>query len=236
MSCNSFKSKPLQRAGSIQAFNFMTTTSALQIVYVLTNPAMPGLVKIGKTTQEEVDVRMKQLFSTGVPVPFDCAFACRVADSAAVERALHHAFGNARINPTREFFRIEPERVVSILKLLHVDDVTEQLEKSIESDATQADLQAAEQLKQSRRPRMDFFELGIPLGSVLIYRDGVAQATVHSARSVVFNGSECSLTMATRKVKGLAEDYPIQPAPFWTFNGKSVKELYEDFYAALDES
>ena len=26
----------------------------LSIVYVLTNPAMPGLVKIGKTSQEDV--------------------------------------------------------------------------------------------------------------------------------------------------------------------------------------
>lgn len=214
----------------------MSTTPSLQIVYVLTNPAMPGLVKIGKTTQEEVDLRMRQLFSTGVPVPFDCAFACRVPDASVVEKALHHAFGNARINPTREFFRIEPERVVSILRLLHVEEVTAQLEKSIESDATPADLQAAANLKQSRRPKMDFVELGIPIGSVLVYRDGVAQATVTNAKSVRFGEVECSLTMATRKVKGLPNDYPIQPAPYWTFNGTSVKELYEAFHAADEDS
>lgn len=59
-----------------------------QIDRFLTNPAMLGLVKIGKTTQLEVEDRMKQLFSTGVPVPFDCAFACQVKDAAEVERPL----------------------------------------------------------------------------------------------------------------------------------------------------
>ncbi|MDO5653697.1 MAG: GIY-YIG nuclease family protein [Brachymonas sp.] len=215
----------------------MQNSAALQIVYVLTNPAMPGLVKIGSTTQEEVDVRMKQLFSSGVPVPFDCVFACRVLDAMKVEKALHHAFGQMRINPTREFFRIEPERVISILKLLHtevVDDVTAQVERTIEAEATQADLQAAEHLKQARRPRMDYVQIGVPIGSVLVYEDGSAQATVQSTRTVLFDGKECSLTAATRKVRQLPEDYPLQPSPYWTYNGQTLKEIYEAFYAGQE--
>jgi hypothetical protein len=43
----------------------MTETPS-QIVYVLTNPAMLGLVKIGKTTQLEVEDRMNQLFGACV--------------------------------------------------------------------------------------------------------------------------------------------------------------------------
>jgi hypothetical protein len=42
------------------------TESPSQIVYVPTNPAMLGLVKIGKTTQLEVEDRMKRLFSACV--------------------------------------------------------------------------------------------------------------------------------------------------------------------------
>jgi len=45
------------------------------VVYVLTNPEIPGLVKIGKTSRGSVDVRLNELHSTGVPVPFQCAFA-----------------------------------------------------------------------------------------------------------------------------------------------------------------
>lgn len=152
-----------------------------------------------------------------------------------MEKALHHAFGQVRINPTREFFRIEPDRVVSILKLLHVEEVTDELEKSIEADATEADLQAGKELKHSRRPRMDFSELGIPIGSVLVYVDGDHQATVCGPKTVRFQGTECSLTMATRKVKGLSENYALQPTPYWTFNGSTLKEIYDSVYVVVDE-
>ena len=98
----------------------------------------------------------------------DCAFACQVKDASEVEKALHFAFGAGRVNPNREFFKIEPERVIAILKLLKVEDITSQIEQTIESDATPADKQSAQNLKDARRPRMNFHELSIPNGSVLI--------------------------------------------------------------------
>jgi hypothetical protein len=38
------------------------------IVYVLTNPAIPGMVKIGKTCRG-MAARLNELYSTGVPSP-----------------------------------------------------------------------------------------------------------------------------------------------------------------------
>src|SRR4051812_26836417 len=74
------------------------------IVYVLTNEAMPGLVKIGLTT-DSVEARLTTLSSaTGVPLPFECYFAAEVGDSVRVERILHQLFAESRINPRREFF------------------------------------------------------------------------------------------------------------------------------------
>ncbi len=207
-----------------------------QIVYVLTNPAMPGLVKIGKTTQLEVEDRMKQLYGTGVPVPFDCAFACQVKDANEVEKALHFAFGNGRINPNREFFRIEAERVIAVLKLLKVDDITTQFERQLEADVEAVDKQSAQNLKDTKRPRMNFHELGIPNGSILVSKDGQVQITVVGEKKVDFNGTICSLTPATRKLLGLPDDYPLQPSPHWTFNGKTVKEIYEAFHSAVEDA
>ena len=106
---------------------------SLGIIYVLTNPAMPGLVKIGKTNRGSVHARLSELYSTGVPVPFECAFAGRIADESKVEKAFHLAFGPYRINPKREFFEIEPEQAIALLELMVVEDVTPQLQQEADS-------------------------------------------------------------------------------------------------------
>ena len=75
------------------------------IVYVFTNEAMPGLIKIG-LTGDSIETRLTQLSSnTGVPLPFECYFAAAVADGARLERTLHQLFAEYRINPRREFFK-----------------------------------------------------------------------------------------------------------------------------------
>ena len=56
----------------------MAKDNHIGIVYVLSNRAMPGLVKIGMTTRPELDTRLKELYTTGVPVPFDVEYACEV--------------------------------------------------------------------------------------------------------------------------------------------------------------
>ena len=104
------------------------------IVYVLTNPAMPGLVKIGRTTNEIID-RLNGLNTTGVPLPFECSFACEVDDCKLVEDALHKAFYPNRINRKREFFKIDPDQAIVILRLFTKKDVTpavtEEINKSV---------------------------------------------------------------------------------------------------------
>ena len=51
-----------------------------EIVYILTNEAMPDMVKIG-ITSTTVEERMKSLQSTGVPLPFTCYYAAEVEDA-----------------------------------------------------------------------------------------------------------------------------------------------------------
>ena len=56
-----------------------------EIVYVLKNEAMPGLVKIG-CTQGDLATRGRSLFQTGVPLPFEVFYACEEEDGKFVEK------------------------------------------------------------------------------------------------------------------------------------------------------
>jgi hypothetical protein len=204
----------------------------LSIVYVLTNPAMPGLVKIGQTSAEDAAVRLGQLYTTGVPFPFHLEFAAKVNNPDEVERALHRAFSPSRVNPRREFFSIEPEQVIVLLKLLHVDEVTSELQQApAPTEVTAAEVSAGNEYQRRRRPNLNFDEMGIPLGSILHFKeDADSTAIVSSARKVKVgvDGEETSLTALTQSLLGT--ENAIQPSPYWTYNGRTLLDIYNETY------
>lgn len=196
------------------------------LIYILINPAMPGLVKIGKTSRKEVKQRMFELYTTGVPVPFECAHAARVNDPDQVEAALHTAFAPNRVNAKREFFKIEPAQAIAILKLLEVSDDTKEVAGEPEL-VDSASIEAAEALRK-KRPNMNFDEMGILQGSILVCNRNGEQVIVHSPRTILYKEQETSLTAATREILGL--EYNVAPGPYWTYNGRLLRDLYNETY------
>jgi len=82
-------------------------------VYVLVNPAMPGLVKVGFTSRPPNE-RLKELNSaTGVPAPFEMAGSVWSRNGMAVEAKVHRLLDAKRINRKREFFRCSPAEALA---------------------------------------------------------------------------------------------------------------------------
>jgi hypothetical protein len=207
----------------------------IQIIYVLTNSSMPGLVKIGKTSRSDVESRMRELYSTGVPVPYECYYACQVENASKVEKSLHLAFGDLRVNPNREFFKLSPDKVHAILQHLQINEVTIEINNEIDDETDKTDRESATRLyKETRRPTLRFDVIGIPVGAILKFRDEEHEVKVVSDRKVEHNGEEMSLSMVTRRLLGKADDYPIQPSPYWSFNGKTLFDIYDEFYSLDD--
>ena len=127
------------------------------IVYALTNPAMPGMVKIGMTNKDDVQRRMNELYDTGVPLPFECVIAKQIEgrEAAEIENALHIAFGPNRVNDSREFFGIEPEQVAILLQVMPGEDVTPRAVQQ-ESELAPADRDAVQ--RWSRTSEQEFME------------------------------------------------------------------------------
>ncbi len=214
------------------------STENYGIVYVLSNPAMPYLVKIGMTTRNEIDSRMRELFSTGVPFPFECEYACKVlaCDCGKIEKALHIAFHPYRVNANREFFKILPEQAIAILKLLdRGSDITSEVTAEINDDVTVSDKVAAQKFKQNRRPPLNFREMDIFVGSRLQFAkdEQNIEVEVYTDKKVLFNNQERSLTSVTQELLGL--DYNVQPTPYWTYNGKSLSDIYNETYTIEED-
>ena len=202
------------------------------IVYLLTNKAMPGLVKIGKTTRDNPQVRMDELYNhSGVPVPFHCVMAIQVEDPNGVERALHVAFGPNRFNPKREFFEIDPEQAVAALSLAEGENVTPTVNEG--NNAIPEEERSSSERLRRRRPNLNFREMGIEPGSVLEPITGEETATVVDERRVQFRDRVMYLTEATKEREGLT--YSVAPTGHWIYQGKNLGEIYKETYPLDDQ-
>lgn len=109
-------------------------------VYILSNAAMPGLVKIGRTTRS-VEGRAMELYQTGVPMPFVVEHSVLSPDCIALERTMHDMMPDLRVGAGREFFRCSMEDARDLLD----DAVIEQLRDFV-SDFTEAHVLCEEPL------------------------------------------------------------------------------------------
>ena len=76
-------------------------------VYILSNESQPGMYKIGYTSHEDVDQRVKQLSrSTSVATPFHLEWAFRCFNAERLEGEVHKKLQGHRISKDREFFAI----------------------------------------------------------------------------------------------------------------------------------
>ncbi len=78
------------------------------------NPAMPGVLKIGRT-RDQTKARARQLYSTGVPREFVVLWQELVHDSDDVEKEIHERFKASRVNPKREFFKVDAQEAIRTL-------------------------------------------------------------------------------------------------------------------------
>lgn len=193
------------------------------LVYILTNDYMPGVVKIGYTTQP-IENRLKELDKTGVPWPYKCYFAIETDRYKEIEQYAHNAFADYRIRDNREFFKVSPEMVVAALRIsgdqeIKVnDDAIDEFGKHVVSKHSQNYI----------KKRFDFKKYGIPEGAELTFtRNPYKKCTVVKGGNVSYNGTIYSLSkLALELMKELGYNWKyVQGPAFFSYEGTILTEL-----------
>jgi hypothetical protein len=188
----------------------------MEIVYILTNEAMPGYVKIG-FTNGSLDSRLKQLDRTGVPLPFEVYYACEVDNARNDERWIHEIFSDRRVRDNREFFKIDPERVVTALKRIQKREIN-----AVVVTATPVEQKEIEK-KKKIRSRFEFSKYGIPAGTDIYFsRDESNKAKVLKGNAIELNGEKTSLSTSAQKLLGY--NYPVAGTLYWMYDGETLDE------------
>ena len=93
--------------------------SSFGYIYVMVNPSLPNLVKIGKTTREPNERAKELSLATGVPTPFILVYYKPFKDCHLAETVIHHFFEEkgARVNGNREFFQVSTTEAIDIINL-----------------------------------------------------------------------------------------------------------------------
>ena len=184
-------------------------------IYIMTNPALKDMVKIGFAT--DVESRRKQLSTTALPYEYE-VYATYETSGKLEDKTLHRMIDNLnqelRVSSNREFFVMSPEEAYALLEAIATISGTHEKLKKVK---------VVEARKQKvRKPPVNFVKCGIPMGAELVFiEDPSVVAKVVSERKVEYNGEITSLSAISDQIKGYSTPGPS----FFTYNGKKVSDI-----------
>ena len=196
----------------------------MAIVYILTNESMPDTIKVGITGN--LDRRIRELDTTGTPLPFECYYAVEVENAAAIEKKIHEGLDDKRIRQNREFFNATPEQAKAILEIAEVmggKNVTPN-EDIVE---TPQDKQALD-IARKKRSKFNFGMVNIGPGTILEFvKDKTITCEVIDDSKIKFRGEVTSLSAsAVTVLHEMGYDWDKAHGPkFWMYQGKSLRDL-----------
>mgnify|MGYP003571253640 CR=1 FL=1 len=167
-----------------------------EYVYILTNPAMPDWVKVGKSNN--VLRRINDLNCTAVPLPFEC-FACLKvpADNVMnVERGLQTFLGYS-FQKEKEFFRTSPDRVLKYFETAQLLNPAYEIIKG-------EDLEDESQTDKEKSAATTFALLDLPVGSKLVYTmdSNVVCEVADKSNHVIYKGQKYTISGLAVKLCG----------------------------------
>ena len=183
-------------------------------IYIMTNPALQDMVKIGYATN--VEHRRKQLSTTALPYDYE-VYATYETEGNLEDKKLHKMIDNLnsdlRVSKSREFYIMSPEDAYELLEAIATISGTKKKLKKVKT---------TKEIKRER-PAIDFFKCGLKVGDELVYTDDPnVVVTVQTEHKVLYNDELTSLTAIVKELKGWKT---VAGPSFFTYKGEPLYEI-----------
>lgn len=189
-------------------------------IYIMTNPALKNMVKIGYAA--DVEARRKQLSTTALPYDYE-VYATYETSGNLEDKKLHRMIdqlnSDLRVSKNREFFVMSPDDAYELLEAIAtISGTKDKLKKAKASSGGPL-------AQQVKKPRIDFTKCGIPIGAKLVFtEDPAVTVTVVGARKVKYNDEITSLSAVAGALKSYKS---IQGPAYFTYNGELLTDIAE---------
>ena len=187
-------------------------------IYIMTNPALLNMVKIGYAT--DVEDRRKSLSTTALPYEYEVYATYERAgklEDKQVHKLIDKLNPDLRVSKNREFFMITPEDAYELLEAIALISGTKDKLKKRKSTT-------AATTAKAKKPPVNFSKCGIPVGAELIFvDDSTVKVTVYDDRKVLYNGNLTSLSAIAKDIKG----YPCAGPSYFTYKGELICDIAE---------
>lgn len=187
-------------------------------IYIMTNPCLKNMVKIGYAT--DVETRRRQLSTTALPYEYEI-FATYETSGKLEDKRLHKLIDNLnpdlRVSKSREFFVMSAEDAYDLLEAIAIISGSQDKLQRRKSKANSAST------KRLKRPPVNFLKCGIPIGAELVYtEDPSVRVIVAAERKVQYNNELTSLSAIVQNLKGVQA---AQGPSYFTYNGEVVSDI-----------
>lgn len=184
-------------------------------IYIMTNPALIDMVKIGYATN--VEERRKQLSTTALPYEYE-VYATYETNGNLEDKKLHKLIddlnSDLRVSKNREFYVMTAEQAYELIEAIAI--ISGSINKLKRTKQKQI---------ITKKPPIDFAKCGIPKGAELIFtEDSNIKVIVVNNHKVKYKDELTSLSAIVKNLKG----YSIAGPSYFTYNGKLITEIADE--------